>query len=346
MDIQIRQLCKRFGNTAALDHVDLELCRGELIALLGPSGSGKTTLLRAIAGLEQPDRGDILFDGVDTAGLPVQRRRVGFVFQHYALFRHMSVLDNVAFGLRCKPRRERLPADAIRQRALDLLDTVQLSGLAERYPHQLSGGQRQRVALARAMAIDPTLLLLDEPFGALDAKVRTELRAWLRRLHDETGYTTLFVTHDQDEAMELADRIVVFNQGRIAQVGTPAEIYEQPESVFVFNFLGRGHALQGAFHGDHFTPAGSTLKLPVEHAAGPGQLHVRPHDYVLAPVGAALSAHVVASHRLAGRLTLQVLIDEQPAAIEIDLPYDPDFPMPQSGDRIALRPRRYHALKN
>ena len=268
MDIRIENLCKRFGNTHALDQVNLSLQSGELVALLGPSGSGKTTLLRSIAGLEFPDSGRILFNGNDALHLTVQQRRIGFVFQHYALFAHMNVLDNVAFGLRCKPRRERMSRAAMREHAQALLDTVQLSELGQRYPHQLSGGQRQRVALARAMAIDPTLLLLDEPFGALDAKVRGELRAWLRRIHDETGYTTLFVTHDQEEAIELAARIVVFNQGHIEQVGTPDEVYDQPCNAFVFDFLGRGNRIHGEFSADGFIPRGTELRLPARHAAG------------------------------------------------------------------------------
>jgi sulfate transport system ATP-binding protein len=208
MKISIRELAVRYGDVRTLRDLDLEIASGELIALLGPSGSGKTTLLRAIAGLEPVDSGQILFDGHDTALLSVQERRVGFVFQHYALFRHMSVLDNVTFGLRMRKSAIRPPRDAIRQRGLELLDLVQLPGLASRFPNQLSGGQRQRVALARALAIEPRVLLLDEPFGALDAKVRRELRIWLRQLHDDTGYTTLFVTHDEDEALEIADRVV------------------------------------------------------------------------------------------------------------------------------------------
>ena len=215
MKISIRELAVRYGKVRTLCDLDLEVASGELVALLGPSGSGKSTLLRAIAGLEPVESGQILFDRQDTALLSVQERRVGFVFQHYALFRHMSVLDNVTFGLRMRKAATRPPRDAIRQRGLELLDLVQLPGLASRFPNQLSGGQRQRVALARALAIEPRVLLLDEPFGALDAKVRKELRVWLRQLHDDTGYTTLFVTHDEDEAVEIADRVVRLDQGRM-----------------------------------------------------------------------------------------------------------------------------------
>jgi len=221
MEISIRQLGMRYGDVRALSDLDLDIASGELIALLGPSGSGKTTLLRAIAGLEPIDHGQILFGGDDTTRLSVQERRVGFVFQHYALFKHMSVLDNVTFGLRMRKRATRPPADEIRRRGLELLELVQLQGLEDRYPNQLSGGQRQRVALARALAIEPSVLLLDEPFGALDAKVRKELRVWLRQLHDDTGYTTIFVTHDEVEAQELADRVVRMNQGKIEAEPAP-----------------------------------------------------------------------------------------------------------------------------
>ena len=215
MKISIRGLGVRYGDVRTLSDLDLEIASGELIALLGPSGSGKTTLLRAIAGLEPIDGGQILFDGNDTARLSVQERRVGFVFQHYALFKHMSVLDNVTFGLRMRKSATRPARDAIRRRGVELLDLVQLPGLESRFPNQLSGGQRQRVALARALAIEPRVLLLDEPFGALDAKVRKDLRIWLRQLHDDTGYTTIFVTHDEDEATAIADRVIRLDQGRV-----------------------------------------------------------------------------------------------------------------------------------
>src|SRR5215213_10016278 len=224
MSIEVRNLRKTFGNFVALDNVSLDVPGGELVALLGPSGSGKTTLLRIVAGLEQADRGRVMFGDLDAMRLTLRERRIGFVFQHYALFRHMTVLDNVAFGLRARPRRTRPPAEEIRRRSLELLDLVQLADFGSRYPAQLSGGQRQRVALARALAIGPRVLLLDEPFGALDAKVRKELRRWLREFHEQTGHTTLFVTHDQDEAFELADRVAILNQGKVEQVGTPRMI--------------------------------------------------------------------------------------------------------------------------
>ena len=235
MSVEARGIWKRFGAFEALKGVELSVSTGELVALLGPSGSGKTTLLRVIAGLEYPDRGAVLFDGLDVADRALRDRRVGFVFQHYALFKHLSVFENVAFGLRVRPRKSR-PAEAeIRARVEALLALVQLEGLGGRYPAQLSGGQRQRVALARALAVEPRVLLLDEPFGALDARVRQELRRWLRRLHDELHVTSLFVTHDRAEALELADRVVVMNEGRVEQVGTPEQVYDRPANPFVMS---------------------------------------------------------------------------------------------------------------
>jgi sulfate/thiosulfate transport system ATP-binding protein len=234
MSIKIRQVSRRFGDFEALGDVSVEIPSGSLTALLGPSGSGKSTLLRVIAGLERPDAGSVEIDGRDATSQPPQRRGVGFVFQHYAAFKHMTVRENIAFGLKVQRRGKA----EIRRRVDELMELVQLPGLADRYPSQLSGGQRQRMALARALAVEPQVLLLDEPFGALDARVRKELRAWLRRLHDEVHVTTVFVTHDQEEAMEVADRIVVMNHGRIEQVGAPRELYEQPANAFVMGFVG------------------------------------------------------------------------------------------------------------
>ncbi len=237
VSVSIRNIAKDFGRFPALKGVSLQVQPGELVALLGPSGSGKTTLLRTVAGLEFQDQGEVLFGDVNAADLSLRERRIGFVFQHYALFKHMTVMDNIAFGLRARPRGTRPTEAQIRARVLELLALVQLDGLEARYPAQLSGGQRQRVALARALAIEPRVLLLDEPFGALDAKVRKDLRRWLRELHAKTGHTTLFVTHDQDEAFELADRIAILNGGIIEQVGTPAEILSHPASEFVRDFI-------------------------------------------------------------------------------------------------------------
>ena len=243
MDIRVDTVRKEFSHYPALNDVSLEVKSSELIALLGPSGSGKTTLLRLIAGLEMPTAGRIFFGDEDASSKTVQERNVGFVFQAYALFRNMTVLDNISFGLKVRPRATRPPKAEIRRRAMELLELVQLGGLEKRFPQQLSGGQRQRVALARALAIEPRVLLLDEPFGALDAQVRKELRKWLREIHDRTGHTTVFVTHDQEEALELADRLVVMSQGKIEQVGTPDDVYDRPNSPFVFSFIGESSSV-------------------------------------------------------------------------------------------------------
>ncbi len=296
MTIEVRNLVRRFDGFTALGGVDLKVEPGELVALLGPSGSGKTTLLRIIAGLDFPTEGDVLFDGEDATARPVGKRGIGFVFQHYALFRHMTVQDNVAFGLRVKPRRERLSAGAIHERVQNLLRLVQLEGFAHRYPSQLSGGQRQRVALARALAIQPKVLLLDEPFGALDAKVRKELRRWLRRLHDEMGLTSLFVTHDQEEAMELADRVVVMRQGAIEQSGAPDAVYEHPATPFVYEFLGQANRLpvSVARGRARLWNQDVPVEVPRLDAVGPAIAYIRPEDIELSnrPVADSIPARV------------------------------------------------------
>lgn len=285
MSISVENTSKTFGNFAALRDVSLTVATGELVALLGPSGSGKTTLLRIIAGLEQPDAGSgaIRFHDEDVARRDVGDRRVGFVFQHYALFRHMTVFENVAFGLRVRPKRERPSKIRIAARVHKLLRLVQLDFLAHRYPNQLSGGQRQRVALARALAMEPKVLLLDEPFGALDAKVRRELRGWLRRLHDEIHVTSVFVTHDQEEALELADRVVVMNEGRVEQVGTPDEVFHRPRTRFVVNFLGEVNQFHGRLSGGkvHFATMACDVPEQFGADAGPADVFVRPHDVQL-----------------------------------------------------------------
>ena len=280
MSIEIRNVSKQFGDFQALRDVSLDIASGELIALLGPSGCGKTTLLRIIAGLETPDVGSIHFSGEDTTDVHVRERNVGFVFQHYALFRHMTVFENVAFGLRVKPRSERPSEAQIKKKVMDLLKLVQLDWLAERYPSQLSGGQRQRIALARALAVEPKVLLLDEPFGALDAKVRKELRRWLRRLHDELHVTSIFVTHDQEEALEVADRVVVINQGKIEQSGSPQQVWEHPASPFVYGFLGDVNLFHGRAHEGLVHLEGMQIVSPEHQAAQNAKAfaYVRPHD--------------------------------------------------------------------
>jgi sulfate transport system ATP-binding protein len=296
--IEVRNVRKTFGTFVALNDLSLHVERGELLALLGPSGSGKTTLLRILAGLEFPDSGSVLLDGGDATKVAARERRVGFVFQHFALFRHMTVFENIAFGLKVRPRANRPPRQEIAKRVFDLLALVQLEGLAERYPTQLSGGQRQRVALARALAIEPRLLLLDEPFGALDARVRKELRRWLRRLHDELGITGVFVTHDQEEAFEVADRVVVMNQGRIEQTGSPSEIYDHPATPFVYQFLGNVNALVCRIRDGQAEIGPLTVPAPayggVHDAAGVA--FVRPHDLLLSAAGEGNGAPAVVRH--------------------------------------------------
>ncbi len=279
MSIEVRDLTKTFGDFTALKEVSLQVPTGELVALLGPSGSGKTTLLRIIAGLEVPDSGSVLFEGEDTTDWSARDRRVGFVFQHYALFRHMTIFENVAFGLRVRPRRQRPSEAEIRERVVELLKLVQLDWLATRHPSQLSGGQRQRVALARALAVGPKVLLLDEPFGSLDATVRKELRRWLRRLHDELHVTSLFVTHDQEEALEVADRVVVMNEGQVEQVGTPSEVYHHPASAFVYHFLGNVNLFRGRVEGGKVYVGGIAMELPQDDRADAKTaiVYVRPH---------------------------------------------------------------------
>jgi sulfate/thiosulfate transport system ATP-binding protein len=287
MGIEVRDLSKRFSGTVALDAITLDVRSGELLALLGPSGSGKTTLLRIIAGLERPEQGALLISGKPALSLPPRERGIGFVFQHYALFRHMTVADNIAFGLVVRPRATRPGGAAIGERVRELLSLVQLEGLGGRFPAQLSGGQRQRVALARALAVEPRVLLLDEPFGALDAKVRVELRHWLRGLHERLGLTTVFVTHDQEEALELADRVAILNAGRIEQTGLPREVYDRPASGFVMEFLGEVNRLPCRIAGGRARigergPRINAAQLP----DGDAIAYVRPHEIELLPADA------------------------------------------------------------
>ena len=342
MDIRIEGVGKQFEGFAALAPIDLAIPSGQLVALLGPSGSGKTTLLRLIAGLLPVDGGRILFGGRDTTRLKLRERRVGFVFQHYALFPTMSVFENVAFGLRSRPRKTRPSEADIRTKVDALLRLVQMDEMRDRLPGQLSGGQRQRIALARAMAIDPTVLLLDEPFGALDAKVRIELRRWLRAIHDETGLTTLFVTHDQEEALELADRVVVMNHGRIEQDGTPDQVYSTPASPFVFDFIGRSNQLAGSVAQGRFRADGSDYTVPADGVAdGPATLFARPHDVGIGASGEGFAGTVTAIRMLAGRCSVEIELPSQPRAVEVDFANGHDGGHPVVGGAIDVVMHRW-----
>jgi sulfate transport system ATP-binding protein len=341
VSIEVRNLVKRFGAFTALDGIDLKVADGELLALLGPSGSGKTTLLRIIAGLEWPDAGEVLFDGQDALPKGPGERNVGFVFQHYALFRHMTVFENVAFGLRVQKRAIRKTEPQIRQRVTDLLSLVQLDGLAGRYPSQLSGGQRQRVALARALAVEPRILLLDEPFGALDAKVRKELRQWLRSLHEEIHVTSVFVTHDQEEALEVADRLVVMNHGRIEQVGSPSEVYDNPASAFVHEFIGESIRLPVDVQAGRIRFEGRPLDDldPGGAADGAASLFVRRHDMQLGPSVGALQGKVSRVRTFGPVQRAEIaLAQDSGTIVEVDGPRERIL---QVGDLVGLQPRRY-----
>ncbi|MBV1776730.1 sulfate ABC transporter ATP-binding protein [Burkholderiaceae bacterium DAT-1] len=338
MSIEIQSVSRRFGNFVALDNVNLKVETGELLALLGPSGCGKTTLLRIIAGLETPDQGDILFHGENTTDRHVRERQVGFVFQHYALFRHMTVFENVAFGLRVRPKETR-PSDAdIRRKVTELLQLVQLDWLGDRYPAQLSGGQRQRIALARALAVEPKVLLLDEPFGALDTKVRKELRRWLKRLHEEVHVTSVFVTHDQEEALEVADRIVVMNKGKIEQIGTPDDVYDNPATPFVYKFLGDVNL----FH--HRVHAGFGLsddEIPPGARDG-AVAYVRPHDIEIERIaqGDALPATIDHVRAIGASVRLELSLsngDPVEAEMSRDHYANKRFIV---GERVFIRPRQ------
>ena len=336
MSIEIRNLNKRFGATVVCDNLNLDIPSGQLVALLGPSGSGKTSLLRIIAGLERPDSGTVLFHGEDATYSDVRERQVGFVFQHYALFGHMSIFENVAFGLRVRPRATRPSEAKITAKVMELLKLVQLDWLADRYPHQLSGGQRQRIALARALAVEPKVLLLDEPFGALDAKVRKELRRWLRRLHDEIHVTSVFVTHDQDEAMEVADRVVVMNQGRIEQDGPPDEVYDRPASPFVLQFLGDVNLFHGRF--GHAPGAG----IGAEEVS-----YVRPHelDIVAAPEEGTLAVTLSQALTVGTQTRIEFKRLDDGSYVDVEMSRTDygslrDRLGLQTGSQVFLRPRR------
>ena len=339
LNVSVDNLAKAFGDTAALNGVSLDIAGGELIALLGPSGSGKTTLLRLIAGLDFPTSGRILFGDENASAKTVQERNVGFVFQHYALFRHMTVFENIAFGLRVRPRGTRPDEATIRRRIASLLELIQLPGLENRYPTQLSGGQRQRVALARALAVDPRVLLLDEPFGALDAKVRKELRRWLREIHDHTGHTTVFVTHDQEEALELADRVVVMNDGRIEQVGSADDIFDRPATPFVFDFIGDSSALPVSVEKNHVYLDDRALAIDAQgQADGPATLFFRPNHISLVQQNGSESGAIVgvvkSSRRIGDIKRLELEAGLARYRFEIDVPVDADV---QQSSRVAIQ---------
>ncbi|MBD9478279.1 sulfate/molybdate ABC transporter ATP-binding protein [Pseudoxanthomonas sp. PXM02] len=343
MGIKIEHLGKRFGSFAALDDVSLDIRQGELLALLGPSGSGKTTLLRVIAGLEHADSGRVLFDGEDATRLSVQARRAGFVFQHYALFRHLTVEENIAFGLRVRKGRDRVPDAVVRSRVSELLSLVQLEGFGARYPAQLSGGQRQRVALARALAIEPRVLLLDEPFGALDAQVRRDLRRWLRELHDRTGLTTIFVTHDQEEALELADRVAILNRGRIEQLGSPADAYDVPASPFVYSFVGAVNRVPAQWNDGALQVAGLPLQPRGEAGQGEAEVYVRPEDLHLvdATASAAWPATIIGAQRTGPRLRLRARLTDSDVELDVELPADREGDATAPGKAVRLAPKRF-----
>jgi sulfate transport system ATP-binding protein len=346
MGIEVKNINKRFGSFVALNNVSLNFKPGELTALLGPSGCGKTTLLRIIAGLEHPDSGQVFLDGEDASGHHVRERQVGFVFQHYALFKHMSVFENIAFGLRVKPRSERPTEAQIRKRVMDLLQLVQLDWLADRYPPQLSGGQRQRIALARALAVEPRVLLLDEPFGALDAKVRKELRRWLRRLHDELHVTSIFVTHDQEEALEVADQVVLMNKGGVEQIGAPADVYNRPASPFVYGFLGNVNLFHGRVHEGTLEAAGAKFAAPDHEAVknGKGIGFVRPHDIEIdryAPEAEGIIARLGRVHAIGPLAQLELVRDDNEEVVEAVISDERYRALAlETGDKLVVRPKK------
>ncbi|MFB9244514.1 sulfate ABC transporter ATP-binding protein [Massilia antarctica] len=346
MTIEVRNINKRFGDFVALDNVSLQFPSGELTALLGPSGCGKTTLLRIIAGLEHPDSGHVLLDGEDASDRHVRERQVGFVFQHYALFKHMTVFENVAFGLRVKPRRDRPSEQEIRHKVQQLLELVQLDWLADRHPPQLSGGQRQRIALARALAVEPRVLLLDEPFGALDAKVRKELRRWLRRLHDDLHVTSIFVTHDQEEALEVSDQVVLMNKGRVEQLGSPEQVYNNPASPFVYGFLGNVNLFHGRVNDGVMASGDASFSVPGHAAAtnGQGIAYVRPHDLDIdryTPGAEGIVVKLRRAHAIGPLAQLDLERADNAELIEAVIPNE-RYRLLQlkEGETLVVRPRR------
>lgn len=345
MSINVKNIHKKFGDFIALNDISLDFNSGELVALLGPSGCGKTTLLRIIAGLEQADRGDVILDGENASTAHVRERQVGFVFQHYALFKHMTIFDNVAFGLRMKPKQQRPSEEQIKDKVHHLLQLVQLDWLADRFPAQLSGGQRQRIALARALAVEPRVLLLDEPFGALDAKVRKELRRWLRRLHDELHITSIFVTHDQEEALEVADRIVLMDHGKVEQVGTPSSVYNRPQTPFVYGFLGSVNLFHGRAEKQHIYVGSEKLTHHDNEYLQPREVFAfaRPHEVSIKSEhhvdGISAEVSRVLSFGLETRIELKGVNSQADQHYEVQLPQDElDTQLLQVGQQVKLVP--------
>jgi sulfate transport system ATP-binding protein len=343
--LEIRGISKVFGRFPALKKVSLQARDREFLALLGPSGSGKTTLLRVLAGLERPDEGEVRFRGEDFLALPVRRRRVGMVFQHYALFKHMTVAQNIAFGLTVRGRAERPSKSEIKDRVAHLLSLVQLEGLDARFPSQLSGGQRQRVALARALAIEPRLLLLDEPFGALDAQVRRELRRWLRELHDRAGVTTVFVTHDQEEALDLADRVAILKDGELIQLGAPNEVYENPATPFVFDFLGQACRIAGVVDQGRLRIADWETAAPEGAPQGAVEVFFRPDEVAFAPAdGAGLAAQVSGVAQRGPDVRIDCTVEGHQMELQAHGPTLPPGVAPGLSVRVKpLRPKVYPA---
>lgn len=350
MSIAVHQLNKRFGQFTALNNVSLDFPDGELTALLGPSGCGKTTLLRIIAGLEFADSGQVLLDGQDASQQHVRDRQVGFVFQHYALFKHMTIFENIAFGLRVKPKNVRPSEAQIKEKVTKLLELVQLDWLADRYPPQLSGGQRQRIALARALAVEPRVLLLDEPFGALDAKVRKELRRWLRRLHDELHVTSIFVTHDQEEALEVADKIVLMNQGQVEQVGAPAEVYQHPATPFVYGFLGNVNLFRGRIHEGILDAGGVPFEAPghADTKDAFGTAYVRPHEFEIdryAPGAEGLVVQLRRVHSIGPLAQLEMERDDNGDLVEAMISSERYLQLQlKVGESLVVKPKRLHVF--
>lgn len=343
MSILIENVSKRYGSFQALQDINLKINSGELVALLGPSGSGKTSLLRIIAGLEHTDNGNILFNQQNFTNLHVKDRNVGFVFQHYALFRHMTIFENVAYGLKVRPRKIRPSKKDINDKVTELLHLVKMESYHDRYPSQLSGGQRQRVALARALAVEPNILLLDEPFGALDAKVRKELRRWLRRLHDEFKVTSVFVTHDQEEALDVADRVVIMNEGKIEQIGTPAEVYERPANSFVYDFLGSVNLFKGRVHKGKLETGNAEIAVPELKHQGAGVGYVRPYNFIIerkSSGSSSIESIIQHIHAIGPVVRIEVKRKDIQESIEVELTKEQFLNLHLSlGDIVFVKPK-------